>query len=124
LVVEQWRDQQQNGLAWKAQVSQVSVIPKTLTCSRSDKSSTRRSSGRTQLTNPSSPATEAETLKRRPIGAANGGGLLGTCNKLKLVVNVWGANPLDAASFFFNKRKQFRIKQEPDQPLHCLGWLA
>ena len=36
------------------------------------------SSGRTQLISPSSPATLALTLRRRAMGAARGGGLLGT----------------------------------------------
>lgn len=33
---------------------------------------------------PSSPATEAETLKRRAIGAAKGGGLLAPCQNKEL----------------------------------------
>lgn len=48
------------------------------TCRRSAKISTSTSSGKTQLSNPSSPTTLALMLSRRAMGAANGGGLLGT----------------------------------------------
>lgn len=50
-----------------------------LTCSLSASSSTRRSSGKTQLYNPSSPATLALTLNFLPKGAAWGGVPGGDC---------------------------------------------
>lgn len=49
-----------------------------LTWSLSARISTSSSSGSTQLNSPSSPATLALTLSLRAMGAASGGGLLGT----------------------------------------------
>ena len=47
---------------------------------RSARMSQSRSSGSTQLSSPSSPATLALMLRRRAMGAASGGGLDGTCH--------------------------------------------